>query len=181
MGWTAGRPSPEYGAWPCYPSARSTALAAPPRARQEDIRPVAKRTRGVTPTSAYRPGRTPTTSKGTSLPSTSSSPRPGTQPPAAIPGAAPRPTEFESSVVLADGATGQPDLTAAGLPVPTVRSHQRGHVKVKPGSALAARAAQEYVYVGEDLRHILKVAVTLMVVMIALWLIIVVANVFGLY
>lgn len=62
-----------------------------------------------------------------------------------------------------------------------VRSHQRGHVKVKPTSALAARAAQEYVYVGEDLRHITKVGITMLIVMIVLWLIIVVANVFGIY
>jgi hypothetical protein len=67
------------------------------------------------------------------------------------------------------------------LPTPTVRSHQRGHVKMKPGSVLAARAAQEYVYVGEDLRNITKVGVVLMIAMIALWLIIVVGNVFGLY
>jgi hypothetical protein len=62
-----------------------------------------------------------------------------------------------------------------------VRSHQRGHVKVKPTSALAARAAQEYVYVGEDLRHIAKVGITMLVLMIVLWLVIVVANVFGIY
>lgn len=137
---------------------------------------MAKRTRGVNSTSAYRPGRTPTSAKSDTLASTSSSPRPGTQPPAAIPGAAPRPSELEASVVLTEDAA-----TTDALPTTTVRSHQRGHVKMKPGSVLAARAAQEYVYVGEDLRHITKVGVVLLIVMIALWLIIVVGNIFGLY
>jgi hypothetical protein len=52
---------------------------------------------------------------------------------------------------------------------------------VKPTSALAARAAQEYVYVGEDLRQIAKVGSSMLVVMIVLWLVIVMGNVFGLY
>ncbi len=139
---------------------------------------MAKRIRGSGTTSAHRPGQTP--SRG-SLPSNTSAPRPGTQPPAAIPGAAPRPSESEAMLVI----EGLPEEThtAVGTPVPSqpVRSHQRGHVKVKPTSALAARAAQEYVYVGEDLRHIAKVGITMLVVMIVLWLVIVVANVFGIY
>jgi hypothetical protein len=76
-------------------------------------------------------------------------------------------------------AAGSP--MAAAVPPQPVRSHQRGHLKVKPTSALAARAAQEYVYVGEDLRHIAKVGITMLVLMIVLWLVIVVANVFGIY
>lgn len=143
---------------------------------------MAKRIRGSGTTSAYRPGQTPTRS---SLPSTSSAPRPGTQPPAAIPGAAPRPTSSGSTLVI----EGLPEETHTAVgsratpaaPVQPVRSRQRGHVKVKPTSALAARAAQEYVYVGEDLRHITKVGVTMLVVMLVLWLVIVVANVFGIY
>jgi hypothetical protein len=143
---------------------------------------VAKRTRGVNATSAHRPGQTPSRR---SLPSSSSSPRPGTQPPAAIPGAAPRPTETEATLVI----SGLPDdtHTAVATPAappratPTVRSRQRGHVKVKPTSVLAARAAQEYAYVREDLRTIAKVGIGLSVVMVLLWLIIVVANVFGIY
>jgi hypothetical protein len=143
---------------------------------------VAKRIRGSGTSSAYRPGQAPSR---TSLPSTSSAPRPGTQPPAAIPGAAPRPTEAEASLVIeglpdeVHTAVGSP-VTAAAVASP-VRSHQRGHLKVKPTSALAARAAQEYVYVGEDLRHIAKVGIAMLVLMIVLWLVIVVANVFGIY
>ena len=52
---------------------------------------------------------------------------------------------------------------------------------MKPTSALAARAAQEYVYVGEDLRQIAKVGIGMMLAMIVLWLTIVVADVFGIY
>src|SRR4051812_838791 len=108
---------------------------------------VAKRTRGVTPTSAYRPGQAPVKK---SLASTSSA-RPGTQPPAAIPGAAPAPSDLGASLVLAD-------VPSASVAAPSTRapvvSYQRGHVKMKPNSLMAGRAAQEYVYVGEDLRHI---------------------------
>jgi hypothetical protein len=142
---------------------------------------VAKRIRGSGTTSAYRPGQAPSRS---SLPSTSSAPRPGTQPPAAIPGAAPRPTETEATLII-EGLPEETHTAVAAPPraTPTqpVRSHQRGHVKVKPTSALAARAAEEYVYVGEDLRHIAKVGITMLVVMIVLWLVIVVGNVFGIY
>jgi hypothetical protein len=145
---------------------------------------VAKRIRGSGTTSAYRPGQAPTKA---SLPSTSSAPRPGTQPPAAIPGAAPRPSESESMLVIeglpeeTHTAVGTPVAPATAQTSQPVRSHQRGHVKVKPTSALAARAAQEYVYVGEDLRHIAKVGITMLVLMVVLWLIIVVANIFHIY
>jgi hypothetical protein len=141
---------------------------------------VAKRIRGSGTTSAYRPGQAPSRS---SLPSSSSAPRPGTQPPAAIPGAAPRPSADASLVI--EGLPEETRTAVATAPAARtsqpVRSRQRGHVKVKPTSALAARAAQEYVYVGEDLRQIAKVGISMLVVMIVLWLVIVVANVFGLY
>lgn len=135
---------------------------------------MAKRNRGVTPTSAYRPGQAPVKK---SLASTSS-PRPGSQPPAAIPGAAPRPSDLDASLVLADAT---PTASPAGVPRAAVVSHQRGHIKVKPNSLLAARASQEYQYVGEDLRHITVVAVGLLSLLILLWLVVVVANVFGIY
>lgn len=141
---------------------------------------MAKRIRGSGTTSAYRPGQTPNRA---SLPSTSSSPRPGTQPPAAIPGAAPRPSDAESMLLI----EGLPEETHTAVGTPgtqpsqPVKSRQRGHVKVKPTSALAARAAQEYVYVGEDLRHIAKVGITMLATMIVLWLVIVVGNIFGIY
>ena len=140
---------------------------------------MAKRIRGTGTTSAYRPGQTPTRS---ALPSTST-PRPGTQPPAAIPGAAPRPTATEATLII----EGLPEEThtAVGAPVAStphpVRRHQRGHVKVKPTCALAARAAQEYVYVGEDLRQIAKVGIVMSIIMVVLWVAIVPLNVLGIY
>ncbi|MCY7417426.1 MAG: hypothetical protein LH650_02830 [Chloroflexi bacterium] len=140
----------------------------------EDLQLVAKRTRGVTPTSAYRPGQAPV-KKGLAA---TSSQRPGTQPPAAIPGAAPRPSDLDASIVLADAP---PAAVAAASPRAPVVSHQRGHIKMKPNSLLAARASQEYVYVGEDLRHIAVVAGVLLAALSLLWLVIVVLNVFGIY
>jgi hypothetical protein len=139
---------------------------------------VAKRIRGTGTISAHRPGQTPSR---TSLPSTSSAPRPGTQPPAAIPGAAPRASESDAMLVIEGLPEQTHTVVAAPASMQPVRSRQRGHVKVKPTSALAARAAQEYVYVGEDLRQIAKVGIAMLVLMVVLWLIIVVANVFGIY
>lgn len=141
---------------------------------------MAKRVRGSGTTSAYRPGQTPSRS---SLSSSSSAPRPGTQPPAAIPGAAPRPTASEATLVI----EGLPEESRTAVATPTaasrqpVRGHQRGHVKVKPTSALAARAAQEYVYVGEDLRQIAKVGTVMSLVMIGIWVLIVPLNLLGIY
>lgn len=141
---------------------------------------MAKRTRGVTPTSAYRPGQAPVRK---SAPSTK--PATATTPPTPAPGAIDS-AIAQTSVAATTGQTVQA-TTSAAVAAPTsaerapVASHQRGHVKVKPNSLLAARAAQEYVYVGEDLRHIAKVALGMLVVMIVLYLIVVTANVFGIY
>jgi hypothetical protein len=138
---------------------------------------VAKRTRGVTPTSAYRPGQAP--ARRTSA--TASSAKPGTQPVAATPAAAPVPNQLDAAIVRADSAAVATQSVPAATPRAQVTSRQRGHVKMKPNSLLAARAAQEYVYVGEDLRHIAIVGSSMFVVLILLWLVVVVANVFGLY
>ena len=138
---------------------------------------MAKRTRGVTPTSAYRPGQAPVKK---SL-ATTSSPRPGSQPPAAIPGAAPRQSDLDAAVVIADPTPVTAAPASSQARPAAVVSHQRGHIKVKPNSLLAARAAEEYVYVGEDLRHIVRVAAVLFSVLLVLWLVVVVLNVFGIY
>jgi hypothetical protein len=47
----------------------------------------------------------------------------------------------------------------------------------KPGSLLAERAANEYVYVAQDMRRILIVAAALTLILFALWLLIVVMRV----
>ena len=49
--------------------------------------------------------------------------------------------------------------------------------RTKPGSLLAARAANEYVYVAQDMRRILVVAAALFGTLIILWLLIVVMKV----
>jgi hypothetical protein len=100
------------------------------------------------------------------------------EPPAAIPGAPPPTSQLDAAVAIADDieagrpATAAADLRAARLP---------GRVKVKPNSLLAARAAEEYIYVGQDLRRIALVAALLFGVMLVLWLLLVVLNLSGLY
>jgi hypothetical protein len=138
---------------------------------------VAKRTRGVTSTSAYRPGQAPVKR---SVASTSAA-KQGAQSPAASPGAAPVPSGLDAAILAADKAAVAAPSTLSAAPRSPVASHQRGHIKMKPNSVLAARAAQEYVYVGEDLRHIAIVGTSLFAVLIVLWLVVVVANVFGIY
>jgi hypothetical protein len=66
---------------------------------------------------------------------------------------------------------------AAARPVPRMP----GRVKVKPNSLLAARAAEEYLYVGQDLRRIVGIAAAMVVLLIVLWLLLVVLNLSGLY
>jgi hypothetical protein len=52
--------------------------------------------------------------------------------------------------------------------------------RVRPGSLLAAKAATEYVYVAQDMRRILFVAVSLFGAMIALWVLLVMLKVVAL-
>jgi hypothetical protein len=94
----------------------------------------------------------------------------GLEPAPAIPGAPP-PDQAESSLVITD---------APARPTPPI-SHHRGRVKVKPNSLLAARAAEEYVYVGKDMRRILTIAASLGVLLLVLWVLLVVFNLSGLY
>jgi hypothetical protein len=54
-------------------------------------------------------------------------------------------------------------------------------VKVKPDSLLAARAAQEYVYVGQDLRRIAVVAGILFGTLVVLWVLLYWMNLLGIY
>jgi hypothetical protein len=101
------------------------------------------------------------------------------EPPAAIPGAPPRPSASSAAVAIADVAgAGPPAVPAAelhhGARVP-------GRLKVKPNSLLAARAAEEYVYVGKDLRRIAIVGVSVFVALFVAWILLVVANLSGMY
>ena len=64
---------------------------------------------------------------------------------------------------------------------PDVRRSTPGRLKVKPNSLLAARAETEYRYVGQDLRRIAVVAAALFGVMLALWVLLVIVGVAGIY
>jgi hypothetical protein len=74
---------------------------------------------------------------------------------------------------------------AASALAETRRPTQSAHVRprAKPGSVLAARAANEYVYVAQDIRRIVVVAGLLFGAMVAAWLLLVVLKVvqLGLY
>ena len=59
----------------------------------------------------------------------------------------------------------------------TARAVQQPRHRVKAGSLLATRAANEYVYVAKDMRRILAVAGVLVGVMLVLWLLLVVLRV----
>lgn len=57
----------------------------------------------------------------------------------------------------------------------------RGRVKVKPNSLLAARAATEYVYVGQDLKRITWLGVLLFLALLAAWVLLVPLDLAGIY
>lgn len=86
-----------------------------------------------------------------------------------------------ASAVAATVATDRAATVPVGTtpPAPT-RSH-RGRVKVKPDSLLAQRAADEYVYVGKDLRRIVVVAGILFAALIVLWLFFTIVDPFDIY
>ena len=88
-------------------------------------------------------------------------------------------SELELATVIAEDIverdTAPPTLPAASARAAARTAHPR--TRVKPGSLLAARAATEYVYVAQDLRRIVVVSALLFGIMLALYLLIVVARV----
>jgi hypothetical protein len=97
------------------------------------------------------------------------------EPPAAIPGAPPRPSELEQRTQVTTAAA-----VATAAP-PTVSRSLPGRVKVKPDSVLAQRARDEYVYVGQDLRRIIVVAAILFAVLIVIWVFFTTVDPFDIY
>jgi hypothetical protein len=71
--------------------------------------------------------------------------------------------------IAEDLVEGQPQQAARELRDVARSSPARS--RVKPTGLLAAKAATEYVYVAQDLRHIARVAALLFAVMLALWLV----------
>jgi hypothetical protein len=132
---------------------------------------VAKRTRGIGVRNTHRPGGHP--------PVRSSAPlRPSmgrtAEPPAAIPGEPLRPTDSEALI--------SPSAAAPAAPATATPSRStRGRVKVKADSVLAARAEQEYLYVGEDIRRILVVAAGLFGALLIAWFVFTVIDPFDIY
>lgn len=98
----------------------------------------------------------------------------GAEPPAAIPGEPLAPSELDP---VAQAIASTPGTVAT----PAVRTRQRGRIKVKEGSILAERAADEYAYIRADLRQIVIVAVGLLLALIVLWLLLTIVDPFGLY
>lgn len=143
---------------------------------------VAKRTRGLGVRNTHRPGGGPPVHSPTPRPSVG---RAGERP-AAIPGE-PLPTSeldpVSQAIAATPAATGTSSTAVAPVPTaaPAVRSRQRGRVKVKEGSILAERAADEYAYIRADMRQIVIVAVGLFIALIVLWLFFTIVDPFGIY
>jgi hypothetical protein len=68
---------------------------------------------------------------------------------------------------MRDEPAAAPAATVEASPRPTRTAVRQ---RAKPGSLLAARAATEYTYVGQDLRRIAVVSLVLLGVMLAAWL-----------
>ena len=112
--------------------------------------------------------------------------RPGTRPPSARTAARPRPvsaalpSQLEEAEIIAEDIVEYRPVEAKAELDRYSRASQRTHHKVKAGSILAARAANEYVYVAQDLRRILLVAGALIGLLFALWALVVVLKVVAL-
>ena len=105
--------------------------------------------------------------------------RPGTRPPTERnrPRQPARPiSQFELAPDIAEDIVEDRPPEAAHEIERAARSTYQHH-RVKPGSALAARAATEYVYVAQDMRRILLVAAALFGVLVVAWLLVVVLRV----
>jgi hypothetical protein len=103
--------------------------------------------------------------------------RPGTRPPTIRSAADRRPAAqpAREPAATADAIvepTAYPSAVQSAVERPAPRSAHRQ--KVKPGSLLATRSANEYVYVGRDIRQILVVSGALFGVLVIGWLLIVV-------
>jgi hypothetical protein len=132
---------------------------------------VAKRTR-VARTAPHRPGTRPVGARGAAAAPRRPDATPiGRTVSAPLAPAQPLPSEVQASALVE--TQGQP-----GGPI--LRSTP-GRLKVKPNSLLAARAQTEYVYVGQDLRRIVTVGAILFGILLALWIVLVLLGMSGLY
>jgi len=87
---------------------------------------------------------------------------------------------LEAAAIAAEAIVeGRPAAAASQLERAVVPNQLRTG-RVRPGSLLATRAAEEYVYVAQDLRRIALVAVLLFGLLFALWIAIEALGLFGL-
>lgn len=87
----------------------------------------------------------------------------------------PLPAEVDAQQLVTD-----PPALSSGELAAVPRSTP-GRQKIKANSLLAAKATTEYVYVGQDLRRIAIVGLSLFGTLIALWIVLVVLGLSGLY
>ena len=86
------------------------------------------------------------------------------------------PSELEAAAEIADDVVDERPATAADE-LPRVARSTPARTRTKTSSLLATRAATEYVYVAQDLRRIVAVALLLFGTMLLLWLLIAVLRV----
>jgi hypothetical protein len=86
-----------------------------------------------------------------------------------------QPSQLEAAEEAAEDVIDERPAAATAVLEASARSHPRH--RAKAGSLLASRAATEYVYVAKDMRRILFVAVLLIGIMFALWVLLVVMRV----
>lgn len=133
-----------------YPALAANARPGPPP-NDEDRRDVSKRNRGAHRTATHRPGQRARVE----------APR--------------RPTATVSAPVMEAVAEEMAPVAEAARPVANLMRGSR----VRPNSLLASRAAEEYVYVAQDLRRIALVAVLLFGLLFGAWIVLNLTGVLG--
>jgi len=128
-----------------YPAGAPTRTHGPTR-DDEDRPEVSKRTRGAHRTPGHRPGQRGRPDGRTHL----------------------APAE-PTSAGVSEVAAGAPPPTVAESASPAAANAMRGG-RVRPNSLLAVRAAEEYVYVAQDIRRIAVVALGLFGLLFAIWI-----------
>ena len=131
---------------------------------------LAKRTRG-------KETRRPTAARRPAAPRTPAVPRPAAAAGFdARPVASETPSELDAATDVAEAVLDGRPASAAGQ-LRQARGATPARSRAKPSNLLATQAANEYVYVAQDIRRIGVVAAGLFATMLVLWLLIVVLRV----
>lgn len=121
---------------------------------------MSKRSRGSARSPAHRPGT-----------------RPGLNRPPRTRATSAAPSQLEAAPAIAEDVVEDRPAEAAHELERVARANLARHRTAKPGSALAAKAATEYVYVAQDMRRILLVAAALFGLLVVGWVLIVLLRV----